>query len=120
MADFEDEDELGADELGNIFETASDFVKTLRSLSDEKKLAFYGLFKQVCGFLFLKNDSKNMSVLKTVALYQVFGLFPSLLDLDKAKLKHSPFTPGFLYFVLSNLRDVWDQSRLFPLHSISL
>ena len=34
-------------ELGDLFDLATEFVRGLRDLKNEKKLKFYGLFKQV-------------------------------------------------------------------------
>ena len=47
-------DYTGDDELENAFQNAAAFVKKMRNLSDEKKLAVYGLFKQVCVIYQLK------------------------------------------------------------------
>lgn len=35
------------DELENLFQLATEFVRGLRDLKNEDKLTFYGLFKQV-------------------------------------------------------------------------
>ena len=35
------------DELENLFQQATEFVRDLRDLKNEEKLKFYGLFKQV-------------------------------------------------------------------------
>ena len=35
------------DELENLFQLATEFVRDLRDLKNEEKLKFYGLFKQV-------------------------------------------------------------------------
>ena len=47
-------DYTGEGELENAFQNAAEFVKKMRNLTDEKKLAFYGLFKQVCVIYQLK------------------------------------------------------------------
>lgn len=45
---FEDEVVLDADDLEKLFQAATEFVRTMKNLSDEKRLTFYALFKQVC------------------------------------------------------------------------
>ena len=35
------------DELENLFQLATEFIRDLRDLKNEEKLKFYGLFKQV-------------------------------------------------------------------------
>ena len=45
---FEDEAVLDADDLEKLFQAATEFVRTMKNLSDEKRLTFYALFKQVC------------------------------------------------------------------------
>ncbi|KAM7447147.1 acyl-CoA binding domain-containing protein 6 [Porites harrisoni] len=43
---FEDEVVLDADDLEKLFQAATEFVRTMKNLSDEKRLTFYALFKQ--------------------------------------------------------------------------
>ena len=52
MAEYFDEVVLDAEDLEKLFQAATEFVKTMRNLSDEKKLAFYALYKQVSAFKF--------------------------------------------------------------------
>lgn len=48
MAEYFDEVVLDAEDLEKLFEAATEFVRTIKNLSDEKKLNFYALYKQVC------------------------------------------------------------------------
>ena len=48
MAEYFDEVVLDAEDLEKLFQAATEFVRTMKNLSDEKKLTFYALFKQVC------------------------------------------------------------------------
>lgn len=48
MAEYFDEVVLDAEDLEKLFEAATEFVRTIKNLSDEKKLTFYALYKQVC------------------------------------------------------------------------
>ena len=45
MAD--EEEDLTSEEIQELFVAATDYVKRMKGLSDENKLNFYGLFKQV-------------------------------------------------------------------------
>ncbi len=47
------------DELENLFQLATEFVRDLRDLNNEGKLKFYGLFKQV-------------SSLENVQIFEIF------------------------------------------------
>ena len=53
MAEYFDEVVLDAEDLEKLFQAATEFVRTMRNLSDEKKLAFYALYKQVSTLNFL-------------------------------------------------------------------
>lgn len=55
MAEYFDEVVLDAGDLEKLFQAATEFVRTMPSLSDEKKLAFYALYKQVSPLNFLVN-----------------------------------------------------------------
>lgn len=55
MAEYFDEVVLDAGDLEKLFQAATEFVRTMHSLSDEKKLAFYALYKQVSPLNFLVN-----------------------------------------------------------------
>ncbi|XP_058969221.2 acyl-CoA-binding domain-containing protein 6 [Pocillopora verrucosa] len=46
MAEYFDEVVLDAEDLEKLFEAATEFVRTIKNLSDEKKLTFYALYKQ--------------------------------------------------------------------------
>ncbi|XP_020619015.1 acyl-CoA-binding domain-containing protein 6-like [Orbicella faveolata] len=46
MAEYFDEVVLDTEDLEKLFQAATEFVRTMRNLSDEKKLAFYALYKQ--------------------------------------------------------------------------
>ena len=48
MAEYFDEVVLDAEDLEKLFQAATEFVRTARNLSDDKKLTFYALYKQVC------------------------------------------------------------------------
>ena len=50
MAEYFDEVVLDAEDLEKLFQAATEFVRTIRNLSDEKKLSFYALYKQVGSF----------------------------------------------------------------------
>ena len=54
MAEYFDEVVLDAEDLEKLFQAATEFVRTMRNLSDEKKLAFYALYKQVSPLNFFK------------------------------------------------------------------
>ena len=55
MAEYFDEVVLDAEDLEKLFQAATEFVRTMRNLSDEKKLAFYALYKQVSPLNFILN-----------------------------------------------------------------
>lgn len=50
MAEYFDEVVLDAEDLEKLFQAATEYVRTIKNLSDEKKLTFYALFKQVGSF----------------------------------------------------------------------
>ena len=54
MAEYFDEVVLDKEDLEKLFQAATEFVRTIRNLSDEKKLTFYALYKQV-GLNFILN-----------------------------------------------------------------
>lgn len=47
MAEYFDEVVLDAKDLEKLFQAATEFVRTMKNLSDEKRLTFYALYKQV-------------------------------------------------------------------------
>ena len=47
MAEYFDENILDAEDLEKLFQAATEFVRTMKNLSDEKRLTFYSLYKQV-------------------------------------------------------------------------
>lgn len=65
MAEYFDEVVLDAEDLEKLFQAATEFVRTMRNLSDEKKLAFYALYKQVRPLNFIVNTL-------FVAFFQIF------------------------------------------------
>lgn len=53
MAEYFDEVVLDAEDLEKLFQAATEYVRTIKNLSDEKKLTFYALYKQVGSFRFI-------------------------------------------------------------------
>ena len=50
MAEYSQEVLVNGEDLQGLFQAATEFVRTLKNISDEQKLMFYGLFKQVWWF----------------------------------------------------------------------
>ena len=50
MAEYSQEVIVNGEGLRGLFQAATEFVRTLKNISDEQKLIFYGLYKQVCWF----------------------------------------------------------------------
>ena len=50
MAKYSQEVLVNGKGLRGLFQAATEFVRTLKNISDEQKLIFYGLYKQVCWF----------------------------------------------------------------------
>ena len=50
MAEYCQEVLVNGEDLQGLFQAATEFVRTLKNISDEQKLMFYGLYKQVCWF----------------------------------------------------------------------
>ena len=50
------------DELENLFQLATEFVRDLRDLKNEEKLKFYGLFKQVSVLKCSHFETKTMKI----------------------------------------------------------
>ena len=46
MAEYFDEVVLDTEDLEKLFQAATEYVRTMKNLSDEKKLTFYALYKQ--------------------------------------------------------------------------
>lgn len=76
MAEYFDEVVLDAEDLEKLFQAATEFVRTMRNLSDEKKLAFYALYKQVGPLIFLVN------------ILFVSSIFPSIFFVFENLSKH--------------------------------
>jgi len=76
MAEYFDEVVLDAEDLEKLFQAATEFVRTMRNLSDEKKLAFYALYKQVGPLIFLVN------------IFFVSSIFPSIFFVFENLSKH--------------------------------
>ena len=47
MAEYAGEVEVDIQDVEKLFDAAAEYVRTVRSLSDENKLCFYALYKQV-------------------------------------------------------------------------
>ena len=50
MAEYSQEVLVHGEDLQGLFQAATEFVRTLKNISDEQKLMFYGLYKQVSWF----------------------------------------------------------------------
>ena len=50
MAEYSQEVLVNDEDLQGLFQAATEFVRTLKNISDEQKLMLYGLYKQVCWF----------------------------------------------------------------------
>ena len=50
MAEYSQEVLVNGEDLQGLFQAATEFVRTLKNISDAQKLVFYGLYKQVCWF----------------------------------------------------------------------
>ena len=50
MAEYSQGVLVNGEDLQGLFQGATEFVRTLKNISDEQKLMFYGLFKQVWWF----------------------------------------------------------------------